>query len=56
VERIIDEEVTHIINECYKDAKQLLLEKKELLEKMAAILLEQEVINYEEIKTILGPK
>lgn len=55
VERIIDEEVTHIINQCYQDAKQLLSEKKELMEKMAGILLDQEVISYEEIKTILGP-
>ena len=50
----IDMEVSQIINQCYEDAKKLLSEKHDLLDKMANILLEQEVINHEEIKQILG--
>jgi len=45
---------TELINSCYEEAKELLNEKKLLLEKMATLLLEKEVINYEEIKQILG--
>lgn len=56
VEKIIDEETTELINSCYEEAKELLNEKKILLEKMATLLLEKEVINYEEIKQILGDK
>lgn len=56
VEKIIDEETTELINLCYEEAKELLNEKKLLLEKMATLLLEKEVINYEEIKQILGNK
>ncbi len=56
VEKIIDEETTELINSCYEEAKELLNEKKLLLEKMATLLLEKEVINYEEIKQILGDK
>lgn len=56
VERIIDEEVVAITDRCYQEAKQLLKEKRHLLEKMAKVLLEKEVIGYEEIKQILGKK
>lgn len=56
IEKQIDEEVSQIINQCYAEAKQLLSEKRDLLEKMAHILLDQEVISHEEIKKILGEK
>ena len=56
IEKQIDEEVTGIINQCYNEAKELLTEKRDLLEKMAGILLEKEVIGLEEIKQILGKK
>ncbi len=55
-EQIIDQEMAEIINSCYKDAKQLLSDKKELLEKMAKILLKKEVIERKEIEEILGKK
>jgi cell division protease FtsH len=51
---MIDEEVKEIIDKCYTDAKKLLTEKKEYLEKMAGILLEKEVIDHKEIEDILG--
>jgi cell division protease FtsH len=56
LEKIIDEEVKEIINSCYEDAKELLREKKEYLEKMASVLLEKEVISHDEIEGILGSK
>jgi len=56
LEKMIDEEVKEIVDKCYSDAKELLKEKKEYLEKMAKILLEKEVIDHKEIEEILGPK
>lgn len=56
VEKLIDEEVCKIINQCYEEAKKLLSQKRDLLEKMAKILLEKEIISHEEIKQILGEK
>ncbi|HLL43107.1 MAG TPA: ATP-dependent zinc metalloprotease FtsH [Segetibacter sp.] len=56
VEQLIDEEIQHIINSCYGETKQLLINKKDLLEKMAYKLLEKEVLNYHEIKEMLGEK
>ena len=56
LEKTIDEEVQKIISECYADAKQILLDKKDKLEKMATVLLEKEVIDHKEIEEILGKK
>lgn len=56
IEKMIDEEVMEIIRNCYEETKKLLMEKKDLLEKMANTLLEKEVLNYNEIKEILGEK
>ena len=56
VERMIDEEATSLINRCYEEAKELLKQKRDKLETMAKILLEKEVIDYEEIRVILGEK
>ena len=56
VEQLIDEEIQEIIQSCYDETKQLLTNKKDLLEKMASKLLEKEVLNYQEIKEILGKK
>ncbi len=54
LEKLIDEEVQQIINTCYEDAKKILLNKKDKLEKMASMLLEKEVIEHEEIEAVLG--
>jgi cell division protease FtsH len=56
LEKMIDQEMTSIIDTCYKEAMKLLTEKKDYLEKMADILLKKEVIEYNEIKKILGEK
>lgn len=56
VEQLIDEEVVQLIQQCYEDVKKLLTEKRHLLEQMANALLQQEVLNQEEIKQLLGSK
>lgn len=56
VEQLIDEEIQEIINNCYDETKQLLTSKKDLLDRMASSLLEKEVLNYQEIKELLGEK
>lgn len=56
IERIVDEEVLEIIDRCYKTVKALLIEKRELLEKLADALLKKETLSRKEIKEILGEK
>jgi cell division protease FtsH len=56
IEKLIDEEVSTIINQCYMDAKELLFQKREQLEKLANTLLEKEVLSYDEMKQLLGEK
>lgn len=56
IEKQIDEEVNEIVQRCYLEAKQLLSEKRDKLEQMAALLMEKEVLSHEEIKQILGEK
>ncbi|MCM8787517.1 MAG: AAA family ATPase, partial [Candidatus Omnitrophica bacterium] len=52
--KIIDEEVKKIIDDCYKRAKQVLLENKERLINLANALLEKEVLDATEAKKIIG--
>jgi len=52
--RKIDEEVNSIITESYDKAKNLLLENMDILHKLAAELLEKEVLNLAELDAIIG--
>lgn len=52
----IDIEIRKIASEMYKKTKALLLEKKDLLVKMAEELLKKEKLEEKEIKDILGPR
>ncbi|KAN0026421.1 hypothetical protein ACTFIV_007405 [Dictyostelium citrinum] len=54
--RMIDEEIRKMVNDAYSKTTQLLHEKKELLIKLATILLEKEVIQRDDLRTILGPR
>ncbi|MBU6140300.1 MAG: ATP-dependent zinc metalloprotease FtsH [Proteobacteria bacterium] len=54
--KIIDEEVKRIINEGLAEAKKILNEKKDDLEKLARALLEYETLSGEEIKDLLAGK
>jgi cell division protease FtsH len=56
LEQMIDEEVSEIIAECYAESKQLLLEKRELLDRMATLLLQKEVLDQKEIYELLGER
>jgi len=50
---LIDEEISKIMQNSYKRAKEILLENKDKLEKLAKMLLEKEIINEEELKLIM---
>jgi AFG3 family protein len=54
--QIVDEEVRNLVNEAYQRTIKLLQEKFDLLEKLAARLLDKEVVTHDEIKEILGPR
>ncbi|MBR4982876.1 MAG: ATP-dependent zinc metalloprotease FtsH [Lachnospiraceae bacterium] len=48
----IDKEVKAIIDECYKDAKRIILEHESILHSCAELLLEKEKITREEFETL----
>ena len=48
----IDREVKTIIDECYKDAKRIILEHQDVLDKCAELLLEKEKITREEFEAL----
>ncbi len=52
--RIIDKEVTRIINECYSRAKEILEANMDKLHAVASALLERETLDREEIEIILA--
>jgi cell division protease FtsH len=52
--KIIDEEVKHIIDECYARAEKLIKDNQEKLKVLSSALLEKEVLNAEEVKRMLG--
>lgn len=52
--RIIDEEVKKIVDQCYAEAKKMLVEHKKDLDLLANKLLEKEVMNDDEVKTLLN--
>jgi len=54
IHEIIDEEVSHIIQDAYKRAKEMLKKNEDKLDKLASELLEKEVLNSEQITTLLG--
>ena len=50
----IDKEVKSIIDECYKDAKRIILEHRDVLDACAELLLEKEKINKEEFEALFS--
>ncbi|MDP2724798.1 MAG: cell division protein FtsH, partial [Syntrophales bacterium] len=52
----IDEEVSRIVTESYDRARKLLLDHLEILHRLAAELLEKEVLNTAELDAIIGLK
>lgn len=53
---LIDQEIRKLVAQAYLNAKTILAENKPLLEKVAALLLEQEVIEKEDLENILGKR
>ncbi len=49
----VDQEIQKILNDCYKQAKELLEKNIDKLEKLTNLLLEKEEINEEELKKIM---
>ena len=49
----IDQEVKRIVSESYDRAKKILSENREVLERVAAALLEREVLDAEDVKTLI---
>jgi cell division protease FtsH len=54
--RVIDEEVSKIIEKAYEKAKDLLALNRDKLDKLAAKLLEREVIFKDDLVEVLGPR
>jgi cell division protease FtsH len=54
--QVIDEEVHKLIENQYKRAKQILLENKDKLDKLAKKLLDEEVIFKEDLEVIFGKR
>jgi len=53
--QIIDEEVAKVLHNASEQAKQLLVDNRDKLEKITAALLEREEINESEITELIGP-
>ncbi len=49
----VDEEVRNLMNDAYRDARRILEENREMLDKIAAYLLEKETITGQEMMAIL---
>lgn len=52
--KIIDEEVKHIVDDCYLQARQLIQKNIDKLKTLTTALLEKEVLDGEEVKRLLG--
>jgi cell division protease FtsH len=52
--RRIDEEISNIVTECYENAKKILSDNIEILNRLAKELLEKEVLNTSELDEIIG--
>ena len=54
--KLIDDEVSKLVNDCYKKTLALLKKHKTKLTKLAELLLEKEVIFKEDLQKIFGPR
>jgi len=50
----IDEEVTKLVDQAYQRAKQVLLENRPILDKLAEMLIEKETVDADELQEILS--
>lgn len=52
---LMDAEVRRIIGEAYERTRQLLLDNKDKLDKLAEALLERETLTYDDVEKLIGP-
>lgn len=52
--RLIDEEVKHLVDECYLQAKRLIQENIDKMKLLTTALLEKEVLDGQEVKKLIG--
>ena len=48
----IDSEVKRIVDECYRNAKDIIMQNRDVLEKCAKLLMEKEKISQEEFEAL----
>ena len=53
---MIDVEVRRMVADCYAEAKRILMENREQLDKLAGLLIENEVMFREDVERIFGPR
>jgi len=53
IEQTVDEEVLELIAQCYAETKKLIAQKREILDRMAAALLKQEVLSRADIEKLI---
>lgn len=56
VSKLIDQEVKAIITTCHDRTRELLTEKRHLLDQMATLLLEKEILDKPQLENLLGKK
>ena len=56
IERVVGEEQLEILKRCYDEAKQMVSERRAVLDRMAERLLEREKLEERDIVEILGPR
>lgn len=49
----LDEAVRSILDECYAEAKRIIIEKREAMERVTGALLQQETLSREEFVTLM---
>jgi ATP-dependent Zn protease len=50
----LDEKIKQYISDCYKEAKKIIEDNKDLIEKMSKILLEKEYLTKEEFNKLMN--
>ncbi|KAL3859902.1 hypothetical protein ACJMK2_010086 [Sinanodonta woodiana] len=52
---MIDEEASSLVARAYKHTEKVILDNKDKLQKIAEVLLEKEVLTYEDVEALIGP-
>ena len=49
----LDDAINHILNECYNEARRIVTEKREAMERVTQYLLQQETMSREEFAALM---